>query len=91
MTRGGVRSGPGSGAGDEASAPGLEAGNRTQPVERREAQRFGGKASQAFRSSPARASGRVSHTRPNGGLAKPRSGKVRPVCGGNAGHTIGAP
>ena len=57
--------------------PGPEAGNCDRPVERREAQRLDGRVSQALRSSPARASGRVSHTRPNGGIAKPRSGKVR--------------
>jgi hypothetical protein len=64
------------------------AGSPASAVERREAQRLGGKASQAFRSSHARASGRVSHTRPNGDSQNPfRQGA--PVFGGNAGHHKG--
>ena len=58
-------------------------------VERREAQRFGGRASHALRSSPARASGWASQARPNGVSQAPfRQGAT--VFGGNAGHHKGA-
>ena len=57
-------------------------------VERREAQRLGGRVSQALRSSPARASGRASQARPNGDSQNPfRQGAT--VFGGNAGHHKG--
>ena len=90
MRRRGEAGGPGSGAGDQASRTGVFAGrNPPRPVERREAQRFGGKASHAFRSPPARASGWVSQARPNGDSQNPfRQGAT--VFGGNAGHHRGA-
>src|SRR3954449_6259301 len=56
---------------------------RYWPVERREAQRFGGEASHAFRSSPARASGRVSQTRPSG-PRKPVQARLRRQSGNKA-------
>jgi hypothetical protein len=68
---------------------------RHRLVERREAQRFGGKASHAFRSPHARASGRASQTRPNG-PRKPiqarlrRQSGVTPGCHRGASQTPGA-
>ena len=56
---------------------------RHRLVERREAQRFGGEASHASRSSPARASGRVSQTRPNGSR-KPIQARLRRQSGTKA-------
>src|SRR3954466_9074804 len=56
---------------------------RHRLVERREAQRFGGKASHAFRSPHARASGRVSQTRPNGSR-KPIQARLRRQSGTKA-------
>src|SRR3954471_3747711 len=64
-------------------APGPDAGTRSRPVERREAQRFGGEASHASRSSPARASGRVSQTRPSR-PRKPLQAMLRPQSGTKA-------
>src|SRR4051795_11602384 len=56
---------------------------RHRLVERREAQRLGGEASHASRSSPARASGRVSQTHPNG-PRKPVQARLRRQSGNKA-------
>src|SRR3954463_3948195 len=63
--------------------PGPERRNPLRLVERREAQRLGGKASHAFRSPHARASGRASQTHPNG-PRKPVQASLRRQSGNKA-------
>src|ERR1043165_5768636 len=58
-------------AGEQACASGPKRSNPLRPVERREAQRLGGRASQTLRSSPARSLGTGLANPSERGLAKP--------------------
>src|SRR5947209_14484290 len=90
MRRTGPRAGREAGRRSGLSLPGPERRNPLGPVERREAQRFGGEASHAFRSSPARASGQGLASPSEWGTRKTPFRQGATVFGGNAGHHKGA-